>query len=364
MWASIEAARKAANGTHIANRIDSLRHDEDSDGKLRVDLMVDSPKTVGMVALPSDISVGVTPDQGKQILDEATAVAEMTESVSPRLHAILDGMPEGIIQSHELPGIGSIGDPSRGDLMAGSTKAPFYGAAYKKRGLAKGIAPMSRASTQPRVEYVCGLLQSSVTDIARSMVQFNSQEIACSKFERLMAAMADQNAQQEKNLTQIREAQTQSQQAQTQLMQMMAGASKGDDSKFERLMAAMAEQNAQIEKNLAQIREAQTQSQQAQTQLMQMMAMIYAGQKQQRLTNAWVVKSVEAISTNSGCAIETSLASHEMKSLYGNLFGNANPTKAQMMDGGARERTPSEVEADAQRFEEQLLAPAPSTQDF
>ena len=106
----------------------------------RVDLMVDNLKTVGMVALPSDISVGITPDQGKRIRYEATVVAEMTESVPPRLHAILDGKPEGIIQFHELPGIGSIGDPSRGDLMAGFTKAPFYGAAYKKRGLVKGIA--------------------------------------------------------------------------------------------------------------------------------------------------------------------------------------------------------------------------------
>ena len=54
MWASNEAAQKAGNGTHIAIRIDSLRHDEDSDGKLRVDLMVGSLKTtVGMVALPS-----------------------------------------------------------------------------------------------------------------------------------------------------------------------------------------------------------------------------------------------------------------------------------------------------------------------
>ena len=139
---------------------------------------MDSLKTVGMVALPSDISVGLTPDQGKRIRYEATVVAEMTESVPPRLHAILDGKPEGIIQFHELPGIGSIGDPSRGDLMAGFTKAPFYGAAYKKRGLVKGIALMSRASTQPRVEYVCGLLQGTVTDIARSMAQFNSQEIA------------------------------------------------------------------------------------------------------------------------------------------------------------------------------------------
>ena len=100
MRASIEAARKAANGTHIAIRIgidDNLRYDEGSDGKLRVDLMVDRLKTVGMVALPSDISVGPTPDQGKRIRYEATAVAEMTGSVPPRLHAILDGKPEGII---------------------------------------------------------------------------------------------------------------------------------------------------------------------------------------------------------------------------------------------------------------------------
>ena len=53
-----------------------------------------------------------------------------------------------------------------------------------------------------------------------------------------------------------------------------------------------------------------------------------------------------------------------LKSLYGNLFGNAKPTKAQMMGGGARERTPSEIEGDAQRVEEQLLASTPPTQDF
>ena len=53
-----------------------------------------------------------------------------------------------------------------------------------------------------------------------------------------------------------------------------------------------------------------------------------------------------------------------MKSLYENLFGNAKPTKAQMTGGGARERTPSEVESDAQRLEEHLLASTPSTQDF
>ena len=37
---------------------------------------------------------------------------------------------------------------------------------------------------------------------------------------------------------------------------------------------------------------------------MQMMAMVFAGQEQQRATNAWVVKSMEAISASSGCAIE------------------------------------------------------------
>ena len=53
-----------------------------------------------------------------------------------------------------------------------------------------------------------------------------------------------------------------------------------------------------------------------------------------------------------------------MKSLYENLFGNAKPTKAQTTGGGASERTPSEVESDARRLEEQLLASTPSTQDF
>ena len=67
----------------------------------------------------------------------AILVAEMTETVPPRLHATLDGKPEVIIQFHELAGVGSIGDPSRGDLMAGFTKAPFYGAEYKKRGAQK-----------------------------------------------------------------------------------------------------------------------------------------------------------------------------------------------------------------------------------
>ena len=99
---STEAARKAANGSHIAVRIGNLQYAENTDDKSRVGLMVDSLKTVGMVALPSDISVGLTPDQGKRIRYEATAVAEMTGSVPPRLHAILDGKPEGTIQFHEL----------------------------------------------------------------------------------------------------------------------------------------------------------------------------------------------------------------------------------------------------------------------
>ena len=130
MWASNEAAQKAGNGTHIAIRIDNLRFDEGSDDKPRVDLMVDGLATVGLEAVRSDICVGLTPDQGKRIRYQAIAIATMTDTVPPRLHAILDGQPEGIIQFHELSGVGSIGDEKRGDLMARFTKAPFYGAAY------------------------------------------------------------------------------------------------------------------------------------------------------------------------------------------------------------------------------------------
>ena len=111
-----------------------------------------------MAALRSGICVGLTPDQGKRIRYQAIAIATMTDTVPPRLHAVLDGTPEGIIQFHELSGVGSVGDEKYGDLMAGWTKAPFYGAAYSKRGIVKGVALMSRASTQPRVEYACGLL--------------------------------------------------------------------------------------------------------------------------------------------------------------------------------------------------------------
>ena len=83
MWVSDESARKAANGTHIAARIDNLRFPEDSDGSSRVDLMVDNLKKVGMETIPSDVSVGITPDQGKRIRYEATVVAEMSETVPP-----------------------------------------------------------------------------------------------------------------------------------------------------------------------------------------------------------------------------------------------------------------------------------------
>ena len=129
MWASNEAARKAGDGTHIAVRIDNLQFDEGLDDSSRVDLMVDSLATVGMVALRSDVNVGKTADQGKRIRYEAVAIAASTDTVPPRLLAILGGKPEGIIQFHELPGAGSIGDPSRGPLMAGFTQAPFHGAA-------------------------------------------------------------------------------------------------------------------------------------------------------------------------------------------------------------------------------------------
>ena len=785
MWVSEESARKAANGTHIAARIDNLRFPEDSDGSSRVDLLVDSLKKVGMETIPSDVSVGLTQDMGKRIRYEATVVAEMSETVPPRLHAILGGKPEGIIQFHELPGVGSIGDPSRGELMAGYTKAPFGGAGFKKRGLLQNIALLSRASTQPRVEYACGLLQSTVTDIARSMSQFNQQELDAidekikvgidegeladlealkeiklgrgramdhvllhageyftayaeqvrmfdvrdalveltgvlprgappgdviniargygremhvltilqrtgevdaatlnvlntvwnrlkgkegAKFTRLTAKIwkgpptvvdYDETAKKKATLYAVKlkgllaiasEWEYDGQDAMTQVkdyqrvmtpgmtaieqvkyievlqrvameqgvhlktsssigeihvapinctpeddawdithtfiktdritghtvdisnLEMVhvataptdpvdsgfkravsdgdlarsirawahtfitkqaavdsgllaasgeaeadwvkpaarfqnfqatsaAAAAKGveeskeNDSKFDRVMAAMAAQNAQSDKNLTQIREAQTQSQQAQTQMMQMMAMMYAGQERQRVTNEWVVRSVEAISTSSGCAIEAPPASQDlvelppalvrmtqtaaqgtaivgpksnetaaaapaaaapavtadadpgggasparrkrsgksaatgtpavsakavsppartakqlpnnsgmppvaeamdgsedgyelffeqardeddeasgqtsahgtatvMKSLYENLFGNANPTKAQIMGGGASERTPSEVESDARRLEEQLLDSTPPAQDF
>ena len=77
----------------------------------------------------------------------------------------------------------------RGDLMAGFTKAPFYGAAYEKRGIMKGIALMSRAPTQPRVEYASGLLQDVVAGLAKGMLNANQHETT--KLNAQLAAMAD-----------------------------------------------------------------------------------------------------------------------------------------------------------------------------
>ena len=137
----------------------------------------------------SGICVGLTPDQGKRIRHQAIAIAVLTDKVPPRLHAILDGQPEGIIQFHELSGVGSIGDEKRGDLMEGFTKAPFYGAPYAKRGLLKAVALMSRASTQPRDEYASGLLKDVVAGIAKGMLNSNQHEIT--KLNEKLATMTD-----------------------------------------------------------------------------------------------------------------------------------------------------------------------------
>ena len=53
-----------------------------------------------------------------------------------------------------------------------------------------------------------------------------------------------------------------------------------------------------------------------------------------------------------------------LQCFYENLFGNEKPTKAQVTVEGARERTSSEIEEDAQRVEEQLLSLTPPPQDF
>ena len=88
--------------------------------------------------------------------------------------------------------------------------------------------------------------------------------------------------------------------------------SKGEETQFSQLMTVMATQNAQNEQGLAQMREAQAQTQQAQAQIMQMITMIFSGQQQQRVTNGWVAKSMEAISTSSGCVIEAAPSSQEI----------------------------------------------------
>ena len=62
--------------------------------------------------------------------------------------------------------------------MAGFTKAPFYGAAYERRGIMKGAVPMSRAPTQPRVEYAHRHLQDLVAGIAKGMLNQNQHDIA------------------------------------------------------------------------------------------------------------------------------------------------------------------------------------------
>ena len=79
---------------------------------------------------------------------------------------------------------------------------------------------------------------------------------------------------------------------------------KSDDSMFEQLLAAMAKQTAQTEEGLSPMRESQVQSQQAQTNFMQMMGAIFASQEHQRVTNAWVTSSIARISASSGCASE------------------------------------------------------------
>ena len=53
-----------------------------------------------------------------------------------------------------------------------------------------------------------------------------------------------------------------------------------------------------------------------------------------------------------------------MKCLYAHLVANKPSAKALSMAEGTRERTPSEIEEDARRVEERLLASTPSPQDF
>ena len=87
MRASNEAAKKAANGTHTAIRIDNLQFDEGSDETPRLDLMAKGLSGIGFGALKSDIHVGLTPDQGKRIRYNAIAIAAPTDRVPPRLLA-------------------------------------------------------------------------------------------------------------------------------------------------------------------------------------------------------------------------------------------------------------------------------------
>ena len=185
----MDSAKKAANGTHTAIRIGNLQFDEGSDEAPRLGIMAKGRSGVGFEVLKPDIHVALTPDQGRRIRYHAVAIAAPKVSVPPRLLEILGGSPEDTIQFHELPGVGSIGDEKRGDLMAGFTKALFYGAAYEKRGVVKGAVLMSRASTKSRVEYVSGLLHDLVSGIAKDMMNTNQHEI--SKLNAQLATMTD-----------------------------------------------------------------------------------------------------------------------------------------------------------------------------
>ena len=70
------------------------------------------------------ILVGLMPDLGKRLRYQAIVAATPASSVPPRLVGVLDGAPEGIIQFHELPGVGSIGDEKRGDLKPSPPPPP------------------------------------------------------------------------------------------------------------------------------------------------------------------------------------------------------------------------------------------------
>ena len=186
---SNESAKKAADGTHPLLCIGNLQSDDDPVETSRVKLMVKGLSGVSFEADGSDIRAGLMPDLGKRLRYQAVVVATPTSSAPPRLVGILDGPPEGIIQFHELLGAGSIGDEKRGDLMAGFTKAPFYGAAYDKRSVVKGAVLPSRAAAQPSVEYVSGLLKDLVAGIAKDMLAANQHEIG--KLNAKLAAMTD-----------------------------------------------------------------------------------------------------------------------------------------------------------------------------
>ena len=75
--------------------------------------------------------------------------------------------------------------------MAGFTKAPSHGAAYAKRGIAKGVVLMSRAPTRPRVEYVSGLLQDLVAGLAKGMMNANQHQHEIGKLNAQLATLTD-----------------------------------------------------------------------------------------------------------------------------------------------------------------------------